>query len=160
LTTPKDWWREEGSGTPGPARIRVTFNRSLTEAEKEHLREVGSRVAASVGDKIRVAGDSRIYLESYSVDSRALFRAASSLAATSFVNVFPIAVRTFRELRGTAGAALKERIANYNTTVQKLDEPTTAATKVDWSAIRTIAGPLPPKLPEAQYPGKKKGKKK
>jgi len=97
MPAPTEWWDELSSRRPGPARIRVTFNRDLTEAEKEHLRQVGELVRTYVGDKLRISPDQRVYIESQENNSRDLFEALSSVVATSFVNVFPTAVRTFRE---------------------------------------------------------------
>jgi hypothetical protein len=97
MSAPKQWWDDLSSKKPGPARIRVTLNRDLTHAEREFLREVGSSLVA-LGDKLRVADASRIYVESTSARSRQLFEAVSALVANSFVNVYPVAVRTFREL--------------------------------------------------------------
>ncbi len=98
MPAPNDWWKELNEQKPGPARIRVSFSRPFTEAEKEHLRSVGVLVRRYIGDKIRVAADDRVYIESQDSESRNLFEAISAVVASSFVNVFPIAVRTFREM--------------------------------------------------------------
>lgn len=97
MSEPKDWWREEASTRPGPARIRVSFNREFTHAEREHLRRVGRLIAKTTGDRFRLSND-RIYIESKTYESRALYDAVAAVVASSFVNVFPLAVRTFREL--------------------------------------------------------------
>lgn len=98
-STPGNWWADEGSKKPGPARIRVTLNRDLTAAEHEHLSRVGQFISESVPDKFRVAPDGRIYVESTDADSRSLYDGVAAVVERTFVNVFPIAVRTFRELR-------------------------------------------------------------
>lgn len=97
-TAPPEWWKDEGARKPGPARIRVTLNRSLTPAEHEHLVQVYDLIRLNVGDKVRVAPDDRIYAESTAVSSRSLYAAVAAVVERSFVNVFPVAVRTFREL--------------------------------------------------------------
>jgi hypothetical protein len=51
-----------------------------------------------VGDKIRLSPDERLFVESTDSSSRDLYEAVASVVAGSFVNVFPTAVRTFREL--------------------------------------------------------------
>jgi len=95
---PPDWWNDMLSTRPGPARIRVTLNRDLTPAEQETIRQLGTLVRQTLGDKVRVTPDSRIFVESRDVPSRDLFDAVAKVVAESFVNVHPVAVRTFREL--------------------------------------------------------------
>lgn len=96
-SAPTPWWDEVNSHKPGPARIRVTFNRDLTPAEQEHLRSVGVLVREYTGDKVRLSPDERLFVESNDSDSRDLYEAVASIVSASFVNVFPVAVRTFRE---------------------------------------------------------------
>lgn len=106
-SAPKEWWTENGSTRPGPARIRVSVNRDLTEAEREHLRQLGRNIQKTLKDKFRLGPGDRIFVESNDYDSRALYSAVSAVLEGSFVNVFPIAVRTFRERvpakKGTGG---------------------------------------------------------
>lgn len=92
-----EWWKDLGSQKPGPARIRVTFNRPLTAAEAEHMNEVSRLITKYAGDKARF-NEGRLYVESHESDSRQLYAAVAKLVENSFVNVFPVAVRTFREL--------------------------------------------------------------
>lgn len=76
----------------------MTFNRPLTPAEQEHLRSLSVLVREYAGDKIRLSPDQRLFVESHDSSSRDIYEAVAEVVASSFVNVFPIAVRTFREL--------------------------------------------------------------
>lgn len=97
-STAKDWWKNEGSRRPGPSRIRVTLSRPLTPAETEHL----LATLGSNGDKVRVNGN-RIWYESTVFRSRVTYQWVAYTVASSFVNAFPTAVRTFRELERVVG---------------------------------------------------------
>jgi hypothetical protein len=118
--TPPDWFEQRGSNRPGPARIRVTINRGLTPAEREEFRNFILLTRAANDDKVRVADDSRIYVESSSAVSRELFQGIASYVEARFVNVFPIAVRTFRELILPDGST---PIITYEDLVTALVEP-------------------------------------
>lgn len=76
----------------GPARIRVSLSRELSHAEKEFIRSLGKDYY------IRLSGSGKLYIDSWVADSRELFDGAREWLEDNFVNVFPTAVRTFREL--------------------------------------------------------------
>jgi hypothetical protein len=90
------------------SRIRVLLSRPLTWAEKEdietdwtdpHQRRIKG-VDNGLGVKISVAPNfEHVWLEGY-VGSRILFEIAAALLEQEYVNVFPKAVRTFREYNG------------------------------------------------------------
>jgi hypothetical protein len=94
--TAKDWWRSAHATTPGPSRIRVTFNRFLTPAEAEHFTGTVS-LAHDPTYKIRVIGN-RVWVETWFHSSRDAYDEIALFVASEYVNIFPVAVRTFREL--------------------------------------------------------------
>lgn len=97
-STAKDWWKQDQAKTPGPSRIRTTFNRKFTAAEAEHLRRVATLLSiVDPGEKMRVT-ENRIWSESHKFDSRTQYDKVSAMIADGFVNIYPLAVRTFREL--------------------------------------------------------------
>lgn len=85
----------------GPARIRVTFSRHFRVAEVEHLRRA-SNIAPFldelIGLKLRLDPSGRLWAEA-DMDSRDLYSLVTQLIESTFVNVFPTAVRTFREYK-------------------------------------------------------------
>lgn len=108
MSTPDNWWAEKQTDNPGPSRIRVTLSREFTPAEAEHFSQVGFLVAAiSEGETITVDGN-RIWVESAVFDSRTAYQKIADLIGNGFVNIFPTAVRTFREL-----SPLREARASY-----------------------------------------------
>lgn len=95
--------KKQRANSPGPSRIRVMLNRELTPAELEGLREIAWQVnMLSPHDKFRVTQTPEkvvyIYAQSGDADSRTLYGSVASVVAEGFVNVYPVAVRTFREL--------------------------------------------------------------
>lgn len=99
----------------GPARIRVTLSRPLSHSELEWLREAckqrfhGKTISAEFNGstyrvsalpfRVRLSEAGRLYAESHENDSRLLYSRLTHWIENSFVNVHPIAVRTFRELQ-------------------------------------------------------------
>lgn len=84
----------------GPSRIRISFSRPFTEAEKEYFQGTidWRGVATPVDVTTRLNGNEKLWLESNDLSSRDLFQFGRELVESTFVNVFPVAVRTFREL--------------------------------------------------------------
>lgn len=95
--TGKDWWRNANATTPGPSRIRVTFNRPLTPAEAEHFTDEVS-LTHDPTYKIRVTAN-RVWVETWFHSSRDAYDEIAAFVASEYVNIYPVAVRTFRELR-------------------------------------------------------------
>jgi len=94
-TTASEWWAEGMSRKPGPSRIRVSLSRALTPAEIEFFKGINAHSDGSFRTR---ATANRIWHESYVQDSREAYEVLAWLLGENFVNVFPIAVRTFREL--------------------------------------------------------------
>lgn len=85
----------------GPARIRISFSRPLSYAEQEFFHgkiDLVSVTDAKTSVTARLNGNQKLWLESNSYDSRQLYQFGRELVESNFVNVFPVAVRTFREL--------------------------------------------------------------
>jgi len=94
-SAPQDWWADGMSRKPGPSRIRISLSRSLTPAEIEFFKGLN---AYSDGSFRIHATANRVWHESYVQDSRETYSVLAWVLGENFVNVFPIAVRTFREL--------------------------------------------------------------
>lgn len=87
------------------SRIRVELSRPLTWAEKEyletdHLDPHARRIDGTDGLKLTVSSDFQHVVAEAEYGSRILFELIASALEHSFVNVFPTAVRTFREYNG------------------------------------------------------------
>jgi hypothetical protein len=76
----------------GPARIRLSLSRPFTYAEKEYIRDMGRQ------SHIRLSRNGKLYVSSEITDSRDLYFQTRLWLEDTFVNIFPTAVRTFREL--------------------------------------------------------------
>lgn len=91
-----------------PSRIRIEFNRQLESGEREDLKNTWilfvkgldfpeSKEFLYMGN-VRLSGSDRLYAESRQYDSRALFMGLRRYLEDNFVNLYPKAVKTFREL--------------------------------------------------------------
>jgi hypothetical protein len=87
------------------SRIRVQLSRPLTWAEKEWLETDkldphSRRIDGSEGLKVWVSPNKEhVWAEEF-LGSRVLFELVAAVLEEAFVNVFPKAVRTFREYNG------------------------------------------------------------
>ncbi len=78
-------------GRVKPSRIRVQLNQPLTYAEAEDLKHRGVQFGLHVAPNRQ-----HVYAEG-PMDSRQMFRIVAKVIADRYVNIFPMAVRTFSE---------------------------------------------------------------
>lgn len=82
------------------SEIRVTFNRPLTYSEREAFRLyfTGDADAPGVGDgyAVRFTDNDKVYITDFTEDdSRVLYDSVAKYVEKNFVNIHPVAVRTF-----------------------------------------------------------------
>lgn len=81
------------------SKIRVTFNRQLTYAEIETFRaQMADMHAQDPGNKTTwhfTPDRKKLYIQTPHFDSRYVYDVIAEQVATSYVNVHPVAVRTF-----------------------------------------------------------------
>lgn len=78
------------------AKIRITFNRPLTYSERNTLWEWVNEAFDGV-IKTRFSSGDKLLVEDYADDdSRGLYQLFADYVAKNFVNVHPVAVKTFK----------------------------------------------------------------
>lgn len=82
----------------GPSRIRISFSRPFTASEQEAFHGTVDYIGPDYTVTARLNGNQKLWLESAGLDSRTLFDFGRELVESQLVNVYPTAVRTFREL--------------------------------------------------------------
>jgi len=85
-------WTDEKVGSEVKSKIRVTFNRPLTYSEREQWR---AAVETITEYQSKFTDPDKLYLESTKDDSRALYADVAEYVERHFVNVHPVAVKTF-----------------------------------------------------------------
>lgn len=75
------------------SKIRIRFNRPLTWSERETFRDARD---SDFDEEFRFGQQNELFLES-ALDSRTLYEEVAKFVEDSFVNLHPVAVKTFSE---------------------------------------------------------------
>jgi len=78
---------------PTRSRIRIRFNRPLTWSERETL---NGTVDEDLNEEFRFSKPDELFVES-AADSRSLYESIAGFVEDNYVNLHPVAGRTFKE---------------------------------------------------------------